>query len=612
MNLNTEKQLKPLLFFIFFLIVMRFFSLGMYELADTTESRYASIAMRMVLTNDWITPRYFDQPFLGKPPLSFFATALSFKIFGISEFSARLPHFLLMIAVLLMGFFSLRKHSQNLAVVACFIYTTSAAFLLLAGSVMTEATLVFGLSLVMFSFYEIAVLKNHSSKNRYLFFVGLALCLLTKGLVGIVICGFSIIIFQTKQNRGFFAGIKDFCKKLPVILGSSLAAVIFLPWYIMAEVKNPGFLNYFIFGEHFGRFFIKGWNGDRFGHAHSEPIGMIWLFFLLMTLPWSLYFVGLFVKNIKEIFLSKKSTNSVKKLKSETYIPNLLQDAELYNKEFLARITTKNASSSSATTKFFEIIPAKKSKLKIGILSLIGYIPKLLETRTKSCFGISGDPATRGRRLFGEKKIILESKGFRYIKLLEFIRKTCSLLISNDQKFYFFCWTISPLLLFSFASNIIIPYASLSVLPFSILLALILLEEKSKNPKRNPDSEQLLSQKNQKLLFVIGGFSICLMLIFLAKTDEFKKNSDKKIIEKFFESKKLTLAAYSYGPEHSTYFYSRDKIKILTSETDFKSCKNCFILISEKADNPEFFRLSKIAEKNNSQVANPTENTSKN
>ena len=54
------------------------------------------------------------------------------------------------------------------------------------------------------------------------------------------------------------------------------------------------------------------------------------------------------------------------------YIPNLLQDAELYNKEFLARITTKNASSSSATTKFFEIIPAKKSKLEIGILRLIG------------------------------------------------------------------------------------------------------------------------------------------------------------------------------------------------------------------------------------------------
>ena len=64
-------------------------------------------------------------------------------------------------------------------------------------------------------------------------------------------------------------------------------------------------------------------------------------------------------------------------------IPNLLQDTELYNKEFLVEIATKNASGSGATTKFFELISAKKSKLEIGILRLIGYIPKLLETRTK-------------------------------------------------------------------------------------------------------------------------------------------------------------------------------------------------------------------------------------
>jgi len=46
----------------------------------------------------------------------------------------------------------------------------------------------------------------------------------------------------------------------------------------------------------------------------------------------------------------------------------------------LAKIATKNAISSSATTKFFEIIPAKKPKLEIGILRLIGY--KLIQTRT--------------------------------------------------------------------------------------------------------------------------------------------------------------------------------------------------------------------------------------
>jgi hypothetical protein len=93
-------------------------------------------------------------------------------------------------------------------------------------------------------------------------------------------------------------------------------------------------------------------------------------------------------------------------------IPNLLQDAELYNKEFLAKIATKNASGSGATTKFFELISAKKSKLEIGILRLIGYIPKLLETRTKSCFGISGDPATVGTSPMRREKFIQNPRDF--------------------------------------------------------------------------------------------------------------------------------------------------------------------------------------------------------
>ncbi len=60
--------------------------------------------------------------------------------------------------------------------------------------------------------------------------------------------------------------------------------------------------------------------------------------------------------------------------------------------------------------KFIVFIEVKARKIRC-----LKHIPKPLETRTKSCFGMSGDAATRGRRLFGEKKIILESKGFRYI-----------------------------------------------------------------------------------------------------------------------------------------------------------------------------------------------------
>jgi 4-amino-4-deoxy-L-arabinose transferase-like glycosyltransferase len=60
-----------------------------------------------------------------------------------------------------------------------------------------------------------------------------------------------------------------------------------LPWYWIAEQRTPGFLAYFLIGEHWHRFVTSGWNGDRYGHAHPFPIGTIWAFAFIDTLPWS-------------------------------------------------------------------------------------------------------------------------------------------------------------------------------------------------------------------------------------------------------------------------------------------------------------------------------------
>jgi hypothetical protein len=62
---------------------------------------------------------------------------------------------------------------------------------------------------------------------------------------------------------------------------------IALPWYLLAEAKSPGFLEYFIVGEHFQRFLVSGWKGDLYGSGHEQPRGMIWLYWFFFTLPWS-------------------------------------------------------------------------------------------------------------------------------------------------------------------------------------------------------------------------------------------------------------------------------------------------------------------------------------
>ena len=83
------------------LFTVRLMSLGLYPYFDTTEARYGEIARLMFETQNWVTPQFdYNIPFWGKPPLHTWMSAASFSIFGISEFTARLPHFIAGLLVL--------------------------------------------------------------------------------------------------------------------------------------------------------------------------------------------------------------------------------------------------------------------------------------------------------------------------------------------------------------------------------------------------------------------------------------------------------------------------------------------------------------------------------
>ena len=66
---------------------------------DYDEGYYSQVALQMVERGDWVTPYANGVRFLEKPPLMYWATAASFKIFGVSEFALRLPTALGVIAL---------------------------------------------------------------------------------------------------------------------------------------------------------------------------------------------------------------------------------------------------------------------------------------------------------------------------------------------------------------------------------------------------------------------------------------------------------------------------------------------------------------------------------
>lgn len=278
---------RKLLWFIAATAVVRLLLLAFSPLMDTTEARYGEISRIMVELNDWVTPWFtYDVPFWGKPPLAFWMSALSFKLFGINEFAARFPHWLAGMIVLWI-IWGMRPRSGPVgATYAIALLLGSVMFFLASGMVMMDMALVIGTTLAMRGFWNGLHGDVHRrASERWLLFIGLGIALLAKGPVGVVLTGLPCGIWALVSGN-----LRTIWRDLPWVRGVLLTAAIALPWYVIAEIRSPGFLNYFIVGEHFHRFVTPGWKGDLYGTAHNYPYGTIWLFMLADVLPWTILF----------------------------------------------------------------------------------------------------------------------------------------------------------------------------------------------------------------------------------------------------------------------------------------------------------------------------------
>ena len=312
---NNDKISTSLLYsatiLILSLIATRLISLGLFPLYDTTEARYGEMARIMAETNNWITPQFdYNVPFWGKPPFQTWLSALSFSWFGVSEITARIPHFLCgLITCALIFRFTKSLTNNNSAIFSLLIITSSLGFILAIGMVMTDSALLMANTIAMVSFWQCYRQKD-KALSGHLFFVALALGMLIKGPVAVVLIGIALVCWSVWQKCFW-----DAIKSLPWLSGMLLLLTLILPWYIAAEIRTPGFLEYFILGEHIQRFLVSGWQGDLYGSAHVKPRGMIWLYWVICACPWSFIALGLIVKRYRGIALphSRSQTLGINK-----------------------------------------------------------------------------------------------------------------------------------------------------------------------------------------------------------------------------------------------------------------------------------------------------------
>lgn len=265
-------------------ILLRLVTLALYPLMDTTEARYGEMARIMVETGNWLTPMTdYNVPFWGKPPMFTWLSAVGIEVLGLSEFGVRFPHWLAGLATIgVCAYFAKRVGINPL--VSAAVLASTAVFSISAGAVMTDMAMTLSLAVAMIGFY---FCWQGDQKWGYIGFIGLGFALLSKGPVTIVIFGLGVFPFMVIQH-GFIGAFKELWQRFPIVKGLILMCIVALPWFIMAERATPGFLDYFIVGEHYKRFMVPGWDGDLYGNAHDEPRGIIWWFWVQAAAPWSI------------------------------------------------------------------------------------------------------------------------------------------------------------------------------------------------------------------------------------------------------------------------------------------------------------------------------------
>ncbi|MEZ0329375.1 MAG: glycosyltransferase family 39 protein [Dissulfuribacterales bacterium] len=264
------------------LLAVRLWLAAVLPLTDNTEARYAEIARKMVETANWVTPQFaYNVPFWGKPPLAFWLSAAGIQLFGSNELAARSG--ILLVSIGVAAFFYLwlrRKFDVMTAGYATLMLCSSALYFISAGAVMTDMVLTAAVTLALIGFW--LRLKGSQWYWEAALYLGMGLGLLAKGPIALIFILCPVFLWATATRN-----LSKIWREFAWIRGGILAAAIAVPWYVIAELRTPGFLEYFIIGEHIKRFLVSGWTGDLYGHAHSAPIGMIWLYFLLAVSPWT-------------------------------------------------------------------------------------------------------------------------------------------------------------------------------------------------------------------------------------------------------------------------------------------------------------------------------------
>jgi 4-amino-4-deoxy-L-arabinose transferase-like glycosyltransferase len=255
-----------------FCAFLYFFALGAFGLVGADEPRYAQVAREMFEREDLVTPTLHGTAWLEKPVLYYWRAMFAYALFGVHDWSARLPGATFGALLVVFVYFFMRKFRPGTEMEAALITASSVAMIGFARGASTDSQLAIPFSIAMLAWWAWHVTERKLWLAAFYAFIGLGV--LAKGPIAVVLAGIIVLAFS--------AAVRDWKPALRTLWlpGIVLFLAVVVPWYAAVQARNPEFFRVF-FLEHN----LQRMTTDVF--RHSQPLWYFVPVALIGLLPWT-------------------------------------------------------------------------------------------------------------------------------------------------------------------------------------------------------------------------------------------------------------------------------------------------------------------------------------
>ena len=211
-----------------------FLGLGDMGLTDRDEGRNAEAGREMFASGDLLTPTFNGELRVAKPVFVYWLMTVSYHVFGVSEFAARVPSALFGVGLIIMQYLFLsRLRGQAVGLFGALMLLLNVEILVLGRMAITDSVLIF---CTTFSLYGFWLGLHGTGRERHwiwCFYIGMALATLTKGPVGLAVPLMTIILYLSATRRWTAYWQQGF-----PVAGTLLLLLLAAPWYTVMFVVH--------------------------------------------------------------------------------------------------------------------------------------------------------------------------------------------------------------------------------------------------------------------------------------------------------------------------------------------------------------------------------------